>query len=168
MNSQKKAELRHNARNRRKALETSELSSSRMHILESPEFANVTHVASYISYGTEPRTDDFNKELVDRGVRVIVPKLLADKDLGWIDLENNEDFDALEKVQVVVIPALGVDQDGYRLGQGGGSYDRALPRFNAWKIALIHDGELIVNVPHDEWDIRVDAVADSRGIQRLK
>lgn len=168
MNSQKKAELRQNARNQRKTLASSALNSSRIHILQFPEFANATHVASYISYGAEPRTDDLNTELINRGIRVIVPKLLADKDLGWIDLENNEDFDALEKVQVVVIPALGVDRDGYRLGQGGGSYDRALPRFNAWKIALIHDGELIVNVPHDEWDIRIDAVADSRGILRLK
>ena len=138
-----------------------------MHILQSSEFANASHVASYISYGTEPRTDDLNKELINRGVRVIVPRLLPDKDLDWVDLESDEEFSDVGKVTVVIIPSLGVDRNGYRLGQGGGSYDRALPRFRAWKITLIHQGELVESLPHDEWDARVDAVADSQTILKL-
>jgi 5-formyltetrahydrofolate cyclo-ligase len=167
VNSQKKAELRRDARDRRKSLAPSALNSSRIHILQSPEFTNATHVASYISYGTEPRTDDLNEELMNRGIRVLVPHLLPDKDLNWIDLESNQRFDDFAKVTVVIIPSLGVDRNGFRLGQGGGSYDRALPRFKAWKIALIHDGEFVEHLPRDEWDAKIDAIADSQVILRL-
>ena len=167
MNSQKKSELRHIVRERRKTLSNDALSASWIHILQSPEFQNLTHVASYISYGTEPRTDDLNLELMHRGVQVIVPKLLPDKDLAWINLQDGGEFTSLERVNVVIIPALGIDQKGYRLGQGGGSYDRALPRFSAWKIALLHEGEIHQTLAHDEWDIKVDAAADSKRIVRF-
>ncbi|MEN9324618.1 MAG: hypothetical protein RL414_372 [Actinomycetota bacterium] len=139
-----------------------------MHILQSPEFSGVTHVASYISYGQEPQTADINSQLIQRGIKVIVPKLLPDNDLAWMKLTEQGDFEDLEKVGVVIIPALRVDHKGNRLGQGGGSYDRALPRFAAWKIALLHNGEFVnLEIPHEEHDARIDAVATPTAITRF-
>ena len=58
--------------------------------------------------------------------------------------------------EIVVVPALLAGLDGVRLGQGGGSYDRALGRTDprALVAALVHDDEVravgdLPREPHD-------------------
>jgi len=66
----------------------------------------------------------------------------------------------LTQIQAVVVPALRIDQSGFRLGQGGGYYDRALAHMNAWKIGLVYAGELSSEVlPHETHDVPLDAAA---------
>ena len=59
------------------------------------------------------------------------------------------------------MPALAVDARGYRLGRGGGSYDRALARVGGQvpTIALLYDDELLPTVPTEAHDQRVRVVA---------
>lgn len=141
------------------------MDGSWLHILECKEFNGVKSVASYISYGVEPQTNDLNTALIARGISVLVPRLLPNKDLEWVKWNGEKEptgpaADNLSQVGVVIVPALHIDQRGARLGQGGGSYDRSLPRFNAWKIALIHHGELTSEeLPAEEHDAYVDAAA---------
>ena len=47
----------------------------------------------------------------------------------------------------MLAPALAVDGAGRRLGQGGGSYDRALTRTSAPVLAVVFDDELLESVP---------------------
>ena len=149
------------------------IDDSWLHILDCKEFTGVTHVASYISYGVEPQTRDINARLKAEGKQVLVPRLLADNDLEWVEWDGESEpvgptFDDLSKIGVVITPALHVDREGNRLGQGGGSYDRALPRLSAWKIALVHHGELTSNLlPHEEHDQKVDAAATPELVLRF-
>jgi 5-formyltetrahydrofolate cyclo-ligase len=61
---------------------------------------------------------------------------------------------------MVVVPAVAVDARGARLGRGGGSYDRALARIapETLVVALLHDGEVVDELPDEPHDRRVDAV----------
>jgi 5-formyltetrahydrofolate cyclo-ligase len=144
-----------------------------LHILSATELKSATNVASYISYEFEPETSDINQKLIEAGKKVFLPRLLENNDIQWVSwdgsLENltkNEKIyepigDAVEvELDVIILPALHVDRMGNRLGQGGGSYDRALSRSKAFKIALLHYGELTSEIlpvqPHDE---KVDAAA---------
>ena len=82
-----------------------------------------------------------------------------------------ERFDGI--LDVVILPALRVDRVGLRLGQGGGSYDRALalgtPSAKAWKVALLHDEEINSEpLPAEPHDIKVDAVALPEILVRFK
>jgi 5-formyltetrahydrofolate cyclo-ligase len=70
---------------------------------------------------------------------------------------------ALTAVDCVIVPALAVAPDGHRLGQGGGYYDRFLPRVpGARTVALIWSGELLDDVGAQPHDVAVDSwvVAD--------
>ena len=68
-----------------------------------------------------------------------------------------------------MVPALRMDSDGYRLGQGGGFYDRFLPKVQAWKIGLLHDGELSSQkLPREPHDIPLDAAATPDLVVRFK
>ena len=141
------------------------MDASWLHLLECKEFDGVTHVASYISYGVEPQTRDINDALRAQGRTVLVPRLLDDNDLEWV-IWNGEaeptgsSFTDLNLIGAVIVPALRIDRDGNRLGQGGGSYDRALPQLSAWKVALVHHGELTSEtLPHESHDQPVHAAA---------
>jgi 5-formyltetrahydrofolate cyclo-ligase len=152
-----------------------------LHILSATELKTATNVASYISYEFEPETSDVNQRLIEDGKKVFLPRLLENNDIQWVNwdgsLENltkNEKIyepigSAVEVVlDVIILPALHVDRMGNRLGQGGGSYDRALSRSKAFKIALLHHGELTSEIlpvqPHDE---KVDAAATPEIIVRF-
>ena len=120
----------------------------------------------------------FGHLLVDRltaaGYEVVVGVTLPDLDLDWrvTGTPTTLGLNAIHDAQVIVAPALAVDRTGNRLGQGGGSYDRALARrhSDALIVVLLHDDELLPAdaVPVDAHDIAVDVVVTpSRGLVRL-
>lgn len=62
-------------------------------------------------------------------------------------------------LDLVVVPALMADKSGFRLGYGGGFYDRFLVKNNTVKNILPIAKELIVEeLPHEEFDIKIDEI----------
>ena len=60
---------------------------------------------------------------------------------------------------LIIVPALMADRTGYRLGYGGGFYDRFLDGVNAVKtICAIPKGLLVDELPHSENDIKIDII----------
>ena len=137
-------------------------------VLALPELASAATVAAYASYPSEPGTTPLRQALRDRGVRVLLPVLLADKDLDWVsDAADPErprpgrlGVGAIATADVVVCPATAVALDGTRLGKGGGSYDRALAvlRPGTLVVALVHDDEVVADLPAEPHDRPVDVV----------
>jgi 5-formyltetrahydrofolate cyclo-ligase len=140
-------------------------------VLNAPEVIAAGCVAAYLSFGTEPATQHLVEDLRSRGVRVLVPVLRGDLDLDWTEYGDNTlndqnspgwstpagprlGLDAIAGADVVLVPALAVDDRGMRLGRGGGSYDRALTRVPPARpvLALLYDGErpeVLPAEPHD-------------------
>lgn len=124
--------------------------------------------AVYEALPTEPPTHGIRAALVSLGVRLIVPTLLVDNDLSWHDPDSGADLgiDAIAAADLILVPGLAVGRtDGIRLGQGGGSYDRALGRKQPGTpvLAVLFDDELVENVPSEPHDCRVDAVLTPSG-----
>lgn len=59
---------------------------------------------------------------------------------------------------ICIVPALAFDRRGFRLGYGGGYYDRFLPGFTGMKIGLCYECCLEEILPSDGFDIKADAV----------
>ncbi|HEY7262111.1 MAG TPA: 5-formyltetrahydrofolate cyclo-ligase [Trebonia sp.] len=148
------------------------------HVLEMPEVAGAGTIAAYYSVGTEPETRGLLFALWKRGSYVVLPVLLPDGDLDWASYEGPDSLSpgprgllqpaepvrgtgTIARADVVLVPALAVDERGQRLGRGGGSYDRALARVGPQvpTIALLYDPELLPRVPADSHDQPVRAVA---------
>jgi 5-formyltetrahydrofolate cyclo-ligase len=75
---------------------------------------------------------------------------------------------ASDELDVIVVPALAVDERGQRIGYGAGYYDRTLPRFAppAVTVSVAFDFQLIVEVPATEGDVRTnEVVTDARHIR---
>ncbi|MBO1753533.1 5-formyltetrahydrofolate cyclo-ligase [Allobranchiibius sp. CTAmp26] len=127
------------------------------------------HVAAYDALPTEPPTRAMVELLGHTGWRVMMPILLPDNDLGWDD-GNSHDPSYVSGASLLIVPALAVDRRGMRLGQGGGSYDRALHRRSpgALVLAVVYDDELADVVPSEPHDLAVDAVLTPRaGVRHL-
>lgn len=75
-------------------------------------------------------------------------------------LEPCSNPESAEGLDLVIVPALMVDKDGYRLGYGGGFYDRFLAKYGEYlKTIVVIPKELYVEkLPIDEYDKKLDCV----------
>jgi len=71
---------------------------------------------------------------------------------------------------IVLVPLLAFDRKGYRLGYGGGFYDRTLQRLRAIKpvvaVGIAYDELQVDAVPHQEYDQPLDWVLTPSGPKR--
>ena len=157
-------------------------------------------VGAYVSRPAEPGTEPLLHALIAGGIRVLVPRVLPDGLLEWCDYIGPDNLvkgplgidepmgpaageGALglreNDVDLLVVPALAVDEAGVRLGQGGGYYDRLLADLRprpSWPdlgptssqghqgpeiLALVYDDEVYPAgaLPTDPHDRPVDLVA---------
>ena len=152
-------------------------------ILDTPEILNASTIASYVSYGVEPSTVEINEAFLKAGKRLLLPRVNG-VSLDWIQWSGDQSqlretknlmepvgaaIVDLSGIDVMVVPALHIDDHGYRLGQGGGFYDRALAYLPGWKIGLVHSGELTSEIlPREPHDMPLDAAATPSVIVRFR
>ncbi len=65
-------------------------------------------------------------------------------------------------LDVVLMPLVAFDDEGYRLGMGGGFYDATFSRRRPLLIGLAHELQHSNAVPHRRWDVPLDAVVTER------
>jgi 5-formyltetrahydrofolate cyclo-ligase len=68
------------------------------------------------------------------------------------------------ELDMVLVPGIAYDRRGYRLGFGGGYYDRFLPQVHAVKVGVVFSALLVDHVPNTEFDQRVDWIVCETGI----
>ncbi|GGT61761.1 5-formyltetrahydrofolate cyclo-ligase [Streptomyces purpureus] len=158
--------------------------------LELDELADARTVAAYVSVGREPGTRALLETLRRRGIRVLLPVLLPDNDLDWGVYEGPERLakatrglleplgprlgpDAVLRADAVLLPGLAVDEEGVRLGRGGGSYDRVLHRLARAGvvpelIVLLYANEVVTRIPKEPHDHPVHAVVTPEGVRRFE
>lgn len=88
-------------------------------------------------------------------------------------LEPRADLPLLEaaEVDLMLVPSVGIDRSGYRLGYGGGYYDRlrANPLWrNVPTIGIVFDFGYVDALPIEPWDLPLDGVCtELRSIERI-
>lgn len=64
----------------------------------------------------------------------------------------------LKVLDLIIVPALMADKHGYRLGYGGGFYDRFLPQTDAKTLTVLPVELIVEELPRDDFDINIDHV----------
>jgi 5-formyltetrahydrofolate cyclo-ligase len=89
-------------------------------------------------------------------------ELFPDKDFLIPELTGNnppEDFiKQCENLDLIIVPGLSFDKRGYRLGRGGGYYDKLLSRIKTQALGIIPKELYLENLPNEPHDIKVDLV----------
>jgi 5-formyltetrahydrofolate cyclo-ligase len=72
---------------------------------------------------------------------------------------------------VLIVPLLAFDDDGYRLGYGGGYYDRTIASLrksgNVLTVGMGFSAQHVKFVPHDHFDERLDWIVTEAGAQKI-
>ncbi|EKN66268.1 5-formyltetrahydrofolate cyclo-ligase [Neobacillus bataviensis LMG 21833] len=66
------------------------------------------------------------------------------------------------QIDLLIVPGLAYTIEGYRLGFGGGYYDRYLPGFAGKTLSLAFDNQMIPNFPVEDHDIPVSKIITNR------
>ena len=64
-----------------------------------------------------------------------------------------------------IVPAFLFDPEGYRLGYGGGYYDRYLADFSGNKIGVVYSDFILPRLPRGRFDISVDLLVSEKGVK---
>src|SRR3954463_13462434 len=138
-------------------------------------------LAAFVPDPSEPGSGRLPAAYPELGARVLLPVIPAQgRILDWAlyagELEAGRfglshpvgprlGPTAISTADVVVVPALAVDRSGFRLGRGGGYYDRALvhARPDAVLVAVVFDDEFVDELPAERHDRRVSAVVPPSG-----
>ena len=112
-----------------------------------------------------PITDKNNRELIP----VEIHDLENDIHLGTYNIREPKDLThivPLNKIDVVIVPLVAASLDGYRLGYGGGYYDRFLRKLrpDLITIGLSYEMQLFESIPIEEHDIRLDYIVTENKI----
>lgn len=81
---------------------------------------------------------------------------------GAFGVEEPLDTRSVEEPRTLLVPLLAFDASGYRLGYGGGYYDRAIARLSAENpvatLGLAYDAQEVDDVPREAHDLALDAI----------
>jgi len=132
----------------------------------------------YLPFGSEMDTFPLIQELLSRDKRVYAPKILDGLGLGSVLFDRDQPLKANSlglfeptgplmprdfRADVVVVPGLGFDRRGHRLGYGKGYYDRYLSLRPKVCVGLSFRCQVVDEVPTEEHDIALDAVITADG-----
>jgi 5-formyltetrahydrofolate cyclo-ligase len=70
----------------------------------------------------------------------------------------------LMTIAVVFVPLVAFDDEGFRLGMGGGFYDATFAAHGrALRVGLAHDVQRAAELPHRPWDVPLDIIITETG-----
>lgn len=137
-----------------------------------PAFIQAKTVLLYYSLPDEVQTHEFIERWKDNK-RIILPVVVGPSELelrlykGKQDLTKGafgieepigKPFNSFMEIDLAVIPGVGFDGNGNRLGRGKGYYDRLLPKIHAPKIGICFRFQLVDNVPVNVYDCPMNEV----------
>lgn len=143
-------------------------------VLESREYQEAKTLFIYCGTSNEVDTSIIIKDALKKGKRVALPKILT---LGIMEAQEVESMEELiperhgilepkegsktihpEKIDLALIPCLGFSRDGYRIGYGGGFYDRFLPQGKFAKIIIAFEQMGVEELPVGAYDQKADQI----------
>ncbi len=153
------------------------------HLQSSPLFSSAKTILAYFSFRQEP---DLSRLFTDSSRRWGFSRCVGDA-LSWHIwkpgdtlqtgtfgiLEPNSAVPNLESAEVdlILVPAVACDERGYRLGYGGGFYDRMLSSAE-WAskptIGIVFEFAYLPQLPIDKWDKPLQAVCTETGFNQIQ
>lgn len=131
-----------------------------------------------ITISSPPEVDTFQiiRKAWDEGKQIVIPKCLPkERKMNFRKLER---FDQLESVysgllepiesktdlvepsdiDLLIVPGIAFDSEGFRMGFGGGYYDRFLQSFKGNTVSLAFQEQIVSNLPREDHDIPVEKI----------
>ena len=167
-------------------------------ILEADWFKEADIVLSYHAFRSEVEVDTLNRAVLTQGKKLYLPKTyVKEKQIRFFEItdlsklkrgyqkiweptgeEPEFSFETVKEEQkkvLMIMPGTAYDARGYRMGYGGGYYDRYLNAHEAeWKIidfmtvfAAFSEQKMIL-IPGERCDVKPDVIVTEKEIMQRK
>lgn len=130
-------------------------------------------IHSYISMGSEINLFPLLQYLLDSGITIATPQSLPGRKMQNLLLNSLKELekgiygtshpaDSNEytgKYDMILVPGLAFNKEGFRLGYGAGYYDTFLINHpNAKKVGICYPFQIVADIPTEPHDIRLDKI----------
>ncbi len=146
-------------------------------VIAQPEYRQADTLLCYCSTPTEPDTRRLIRHAINGGKQVALPRCTEQKgEMVFYRITSLDDLQTgrysllepdparcellseIPEDALCIVPGLGFDPAGYRIGQGGGYYDRFLSGYTGVSAGLCYEACLLPRLPHEPHDRRVDVL----------
>ena len=149
-----------------------------------PEVRKAKTIGIYIAKGPEAGTLSILRKLLTLKKKAAAPKVGPKHQLNFYQIRGLKDckkgaFEILEPksrcplvspkdLDLILVPGIVFDREGYRLGYGKGFYDRFLKKNSSLlSIGLSYERTYVPKVPHDRKDVPVSIVLTDKAVHRV-
>ena len=143
------------------------------------------YIGTYISFRDELDTKKLNQYLLERELNLALPAIdFQTKEINFFMYQKNTElienkFSILEpknkdKVifpKIILIPLLGYSKSGFRLGYGGGYYDKYLSKNGVGevkKIGVAFSFQEVEEIPVEDHDERLDWILTEKHLYKVQ
>ena len=152
-------------------------------LISLPEFKAARKIMFFYSVWNEPDTIRIMERAFELGKTVALPETLA---AGVMKARVIKRLDELvpavfnipaptadmpelqpRELDFILVPSVAYDREGYRLGHGGGYYDRFLLRTDAFKCGIAREQMLMGMAPRGKHDVAVDCLVTENTVFRF-
>jgi len=152
-----------------------------------PEYLTSKNIMFYVSFSTEVNTHNMIKDCLNADKNVYVPvidlkkkcvhvSILSDFDdlvestYGILEPRNDcRELISSKKIDMIIVPGLGFDPQGNRIGYGAGFYDTLLNKNkDPFKVALAFECQIKENVPTGQNDMKMNVIITEKNIYRIR
>lgn len=152
-------------------------------IYKDKSFENAQCVGTFVGFQKEVQTVLAIQDMLSMKKKVVVPKIMTEnreiefyqidsidklKPGVWGILEpilGKAQYVSAKDIDLMIVPAIAFDQSGYRVGYGGGYYDRYLSKGSLiYTIGVAYDFQLIEKVPREGYDVPVKKIITEKNI----
>ena len=142
-------------------------------------------IASFLSIKSEISTNELNQYLLSLEKILCLPVIESNKEILIFkkycigDELKKGKFGVMEPVNsqtyfpdIIFVPCLAFDENGFRLGYGGGFYDRCIANFFSKKhkfisIGLAYEEQKVKNVVHDNLDQKLNYILTEKQLYNI-
>ena len=142
------------------------------HFLHHPFYQEAKVIATYLSFPHEFQTQELIEQALKDGKKVLIPKTypkgrmdfvvydpqqLVKTSFGLLEPQGDLEVVDASQIDLIHVPGLAFTREGYRIGYGGGYYDRYLKHFTGHTLSTIYPCQIRDFIPEDH-DIPVQEV----------
>lgn len=147
-------------------------------------YKNADTVMTYVSFGSEVSTDLILEKIRNDGKTAAVPLCGKNRDMTARVIKSKDELRpgaygvpepsvespviGKNNIDLIIVPGLGFDKNGFRIGYGKGYYDRYLSGFEGASIGLCFEACLLDRVFREETDQKTDIVITEKEIITAK
>lgn len=130
----------------------------------------------FISYKSEVDTRGIIEDILADGKKLLVP-LVKDSEMIAVEVKEIDDLepnkmgilepksgDEVTDVDLTITPGLAFDKNGYRLGYGGGYYDKFFSKVDTMRMGIGYSDQYVESIVHEDYDKPLEYLLTEEGL----